>query len=169
MSWFTALTAESLHDLFVHELKCLYDIESKQQDKMQKMIESATDPELKELLGRHFEQSRNQVLRLGTIFDRLGLDPEKDTSSAMRGLMADAETVIDMRGDPAVRDAALIAAAQCVEHLEIAKYGTVRTWASFIGHHDVADLLQQTLIEEMDFDKRLTTLAESSINQSATR
>ena len=167
MSWFHALKPDSLRDLFVHETKCIYDMEQQQITSLGKMAEAATDPDLRAMFERHLTETRRQVVRLETLCGMLGTKVEADTNSSARGLAADAQVVIAMRGDDAVRDAGLIMAAQSAEHLEIARYGTMRTWASILGMEEAARLLEQTLEEERSFDRELTALAESAINVEA--
>lgn len=167
MSWFKALKPESLRDLFVHETKCIYDMEQQQVTSLEKMASTATDPDLKAMFERHLGETREQVRRIETLCERMGITAEADANASARGLVADAQVVMSMRGDDAVRDAALIMAAQSAEHLEIARYGTMRTWAAILGMEDVAALLEQSLEEERAFDRQLTELAESAINVEA--
>ncbi len=166
MAWFRS-EFHNLKDLFVQQLEDLYDAEKRLTGALPKMADAATSPQLVEALRQHETQTEIHVQRLENIFDRLGMRPQRETSEAMKGLIDEGQGMINAKGDDAVRDAALIAAAQRVEHYEIAGYGTVRTYAQQLGFQDVAQTLQQTLNEEGETDKRLTQLAESSINVQA--
>jgi ferritin-like metal-binding protein YciE len=119
------------------------------------------------IFQEHLRQTQNQVTRLEQVFKQIGKSASSKTCEAMKGLIEEGEEVISAKGDPNVKDAALIAAGQRVEHYEIAGYGTVRTFAQRLGHQEAARLLQQTLDEEGATDKKLTALAEQSINPKA--
>jgi len=151
---------ESLEDLFVYTLNKLRDAESVIIDALPKMVDAAHSEELKEGFQQHLRQSQQQLARLDDVMDNLGYSPIDVTCKAMRALVDECEEIIDSPGDPDVKDAALIAAAQSVEHYEIAGYGTVRTFARQLGYDEAADLLQETLNQEGDTDKKLTRLAE---------
>ena len=157
----------TLNDLFLEQLEDLYDAEKRLTDALPKMAQAATSPELKQAFEDHEAQTRQHVQRLEQIFHRLGKSPQRETCEAMKGLIKEGEEMMGAKGDNAVRDAALIAAAQRVEHYEIAGYGTVRTCAQRLGLTDVAQTLQQTLDEEGATDKRLTAIAETSVNPQA--
>ena len=157
----------NLNDLFVHELEDLYDAEKRLTDALPKMAEAASNSDLKQAFQMHQAQTEQHVRRLEGIFQILGKTPERETCAAMKGLISEGSDAISAKGDPDVRDAALIAAAQRVEHYEIAGYGTLRTFANQLGLHDVANTLQQTLDEEGETDKKLTRIAESHINRQA--
>jgi ferritin-like metal-binding protein YciE len=162
----------SLHDLFVDQLRDLYDAESKIVMALPKMANAATATDLKQAFQNHLEQSREHIRRLENVFDDLGEIPAGEHCEAMEGLIKEGEEVISATGDVAVKDAALIAAAQRVEHYEMAGYGAVRTYAKELGYKDAEKLLQQTLNEEGEADKKLTSLAEggflsSGINREA--
>jgi ferritin-like metal-binding protein YciE len=126
------------------------------------MANAATSPELKEAFRDHLNKSREHLRRLDNIFANLGERPIGETCEAMQGLIREGETIIQSSGDQTVKDAALIAAAQRVEHYEMAGYGAVRTYAKELGYDDAKRLLQQTLNEEGEADKALTHLAEGS-------
>lgn len=158
---------DSLHDLYVDELKDLYNAENQLLKALPRMAKAATAPELKAAFADHLEVTRGQVVRLDTIFAGLGASPKGKKCKAMEGLIAEGKDIIDEDGDPAVIDAALIAAAQRVEHYEMAGYGCVRTFAKLLGYADAAALLQETLDEEGEADQTLTGLAESVINVRA--
>jgi ferritin-like metal-binding protein YciE len=133
------------------------------------MAEAATTPDLKIAFNTHLHETEQQKQRLEQVFRLLGKDPAKETCEAMQGLISEAEDVAGLDGDPAAKDAAIIAAAQRIEHYEIAGYGCARSFAQRTGHEDVARLLQQSLDEENNADKILTHVAESSVNAEAMR
>jgi ferritin-like metal-binding protein YciE len=157
----------SLQDLFVAELKDLYDAEQQLVDALPQMAMAATSPQLKQAFEDHFAQTQNHVTRLERVFAGINCDPEAKTCPAMRGMIKEGQEIASAKGDSAVRDAGLIGAAQRVEHYEIAGYGTVRAFAQQLGRDDLAQILQQTLDEEGQTDKRLTSIAEASVNQMA--
>lgn len=163
------MTLNSLQDLYLAELKDLYDAENRIIKALPKMVEAAQSPDLRQAFEEHLQQTRGHVDRLEQIFQKLNEAPKGDKCKGIAGILDEGEDMIDAGEDapPAVNDAALISAAQRVEHYEIAAYGTVRTYARQLGLEDHAQLLNQTLQEEGDTDKRLTALAESSINQQA--
>lgn len=158
---------DSLHDLYVEELKDLYNAENQLIKALPKMAKAASAPELKEAFTNHLEETRGQVQRLETIFAELGVSPKGKKCKAMEGLVEEGKEVMEEDGEPAVIDAALIAAAQRVEHYEMAGYGCARTFATLLGYTDAAKLLQETLDEEGNADKLLTGLAETVINVEA--
>jgi ferritin-like metal-binding protein YciE len=158
---------DSLKKLFIEELRDLYSAENQITRALPKMADAATSPELKKAFQHHLEQTKEQVNRLEQIFQKLDESPKGKTCKAMEGLVAEGEDMIKENAEPAVRDAGLIAAAQRVEHYEIAGYGTVRTYARLLGDDECVRLLQQTLDEEGETDKTLTHLAETSINIEA--
>jgi ferritin-like metal-binding protein YciE len=145
----------------------LYDAEYQLLDALPKMADAATSSDLKNAFNTHLMETRGHVKRLEQAFSILGKDAHRTTCPAMKGLVKEGSEAIDATGDPKVKDAALIAAAQRVEHYEMSGYGTLRTLARQAGHDDVATLLQKTLDEESATDKKLTGLAESHINQEA--
>lgn len=151
----------SLQDLFLHELSDLYDAEHQLVKAMPKLQKAASTQRLQQAFERHLEQTKQQIQKLDTVFEQLGQQPEKKPCKGMQGLIQEGEEVLKLKGDPATKDAALIAAAQRVEHYEMAAYGTVRDYADKLGLSDVKDLLQQTLDEEGDTDHDLTDLAQS--------
>lgn len=158
---------DDLSALFHDELKDIYDAEHQIVKALPKMAKAATSPKLKAGFEEHLKQSEEHISRLEKVFDLIGKKPMKKTCKAMKGLIEEGDEVIKQQADPDVKDAALIAAGQRVEHYEMAAYGCLRTWA---GHLDMADakkILQTTLDEEGETDKKLTKLAESSINVKA--
>jgi ferritin-like metal-binding protein YciE len=132
------------------------------------MAERATSPDLKKGFQDHLRQTQEHVTRLEQIFRDLGDSPKGHTCEGMKGLIKEGEEMIKMKGDDKVIDAGLIAAAQRVEHYEIAGYGTLRTYAEMLGHAQHVTLLERTLQEEEMTDEKLSQLAESHINQEAT-
>jgi ferritin-like metal-binding protein YciE len=157
----------SLQDLYVEELKDLYSAESQLLTALPKMAKAASAPELSKAFKDHLKETEGQVKRLETIFEKLGTSPKGKKCKAMEGLVEEGKETISEDADPSVKDAGLIAAAQRVEHYEMAGYGCVRTFARLLGHDDAADLLQETLDEEGAADKKLTKLAETVINVEA--
>ena len=161
------MALDSLHDLYVEELKDLYNAENQLLKALPKMAKAASAEELKNAFTEHLEVTRKQVERLDTIFGELEVSPKGKKCKAMEGLLAEGKEIMEEEGDPAVIDAALIASAQRVEHYEMAGYGCVRTFATLLGYEDAAALLQETLDEEGEADKKLTELAETVINVDA--
>jgi ferritin-like metal-binding protein YciE len=159
----------TLQDLFVEQLQDLHDAENQILKALPKMAKAASAPELQQAFQDHLEQSRMHVERLDRIFNQLGAQSKGKSCKAMQGLIAEGEELIKEKADPAVRDAGLIAAAQRVEHYEMAAYGCARTYARQLGQQQTAQLLQQTLDEEGATDKKLTQLAETLINLEAER
>ncbi len=157
----------TLHDLLVSELKDLYSAEHQLLKALPKMAKAASSEELRTAFEDHLAETQTHVERLETVCKAIDASPKGKKCVAMEGLIKEGAEVIALKGDPAVKDAALIAAAQRVEHYEMAGYGCVRTFAKTLGYTAEAALLQQTLDEEGDTDKRLTDLAESGINADA--
>ena len=161
------MSLDSLHDLYVDELKDLYNAENQLLKALPKMAKAASAPELKAAFEEHLEVTRSQVARLETIFEELEISPKGKKCKAMEGLIEEGKEIMEEKGSPAVVDAALIGAAQRVEHYEMAGYGCVRTFANLLGYAQAAALLQKTLDEEGEADKKLTELAETVINVEA--
>jgi ferritin-like metal-binding protein YciE len=158
---------ETLEDLYVDELRDLYDAEHQILDALPKMIERASHDELKQAFRQHLDETRGQVARLEQVFERLGHKADRKTCAAMKGLIAEGKEILEAKGNEDVIDAGLIAAAQRVEHYEIAGYGTLRTLARRLGHEDQARLLQQNLEQEGNADQTLTRIAETRVNVEA--
>lgn len=158
---------KTLEDLFVHELKDLYAAEKQLTKALPKMAKAATHGELREAFEEHLTQTEEHIKRLEEIFTQLEISPRGAKCKAMEGLVEEGKEILaeDMEDD--VRDAALICAAQRVEHYEMAGYGCARTFARDLGHHEAADRLQQTLEEEAAADEKLTQIAVSRINAEA--
>jgi ferritin-like metal-binding protein YciE len=158
---------EDLQDLFVDQLKDLYSAENQLIKALPRMAKAATNDELKQAFQTHLEQTREHAQRLEQIFEKLGAKGRGKKCKAMEGLIEEGKEIMEEDAEPEVLDAGLIAAAQRVEHYEIAGYGTVRAYAELLGDNESARILQKTLDEEGDTDKLLTQLAESSINIEA--
>jgi len=159
--------ATTLQDLYIAELKDLYSAENQLLKALPKMIKAASTPELQQAFEEHLEQTRGHVQRLEEIFEKLDQNPKGKKCKGLEGIVEEAKETMNEIEDPAVLDAALIAGAQKVEHYEMASYGCVRTWARQLGDEEAANLLQQTLDEEAETDKKLTQLAESMVNLEA--
>lgn len=157
---FTSLKLESLRDLYLTELRDLYSAEKQLIEALPKMAEAATSPALKAAFRTHLQETEGHVSRLEQIFEAANEKPGGETCEAMKGLIEEGELYVDAKGSDEVRDAGLIAAAQKVEHYEIAGYGTVRTYAKLLGRTEIANLLQQTLEEEKEADQTLSRIAE---------
>lgn len=158
---------ENLQEALVEELKDIYDAENQLLEALPLMAEKATNPDLKAGFEEHLEQTKEHVSRLEQVFELLEEKAERETCRAMKGLLQEGKHVMKEKAEPEVMDAFLIAAAQKVEHYEIASYGTVCVWAEAIGRKDVKKVLGQTLKEEKATDEKLSTLAEKSINLQA--
>jgi ferritin-like metal-binding protein YciE len=161
------MALRTLEDLYVEELKDLYNAEQQITKALPKMSKAAASPRLKDAFNQHLDQTREQIKRLDRIFDELGRSPRGKRCRGMEGLIEEGKEIMTADADPAVRDAGLISQAQRVEHYEMASYGTARTYAKLLGYDDAAQSLQQTLDEEGDTDHRLTDLAVRTINPQA--
>ncbi len=169
MRLFSSPTFNNLDDLFFEQLGDLYDAEKRLVQALPKMADAAHEPQLRAALQHHLAETQNQVRRLEEVFRIYGKEPNRETCEAMKGLISEGSDIIGADGDPLVKDAAIIAAAQRVEHYEISGYGSVRNFARRLGREDIAKLLQQTLDEEKNADKKLTEVAEQSVNPGAQR
>jgi ferritin-like metal-binding protein YciE len=162
---------QTLQQLFEHEISDLYSAENQLVEALPKLAAAATNDELREAFQHHLEETRDHLRRLEEIRGELGIRSTEECKG-MRGLIQEGEETVNAGGDPVVKDAALIAAAQRVEHYEIAAYGTARTLADELDLDDAEDLLDQTLDEESNADKLLTKIAtggflKAGINQQA--
>jgi ferritin-like metal-binding protein YciE len=171
-SWFSKMTGtglklDNLENLLVLQLDDLLSAEEQLIEALPKMADAAGDLELRGAFNSHLAETRQQKKRLIEAFELLGHEPGGETCEAMQGLVSEGEEVISLEGEREVKDAALIAAAQRVEHYEIAGYGCARTFAHRIGRNDVAALLQHTLDEEAAANDKLTEIAERGVNQLA--
>jgi ferritin-like metal-binding protein YciE len=158
---------KSLDDLLVHELQDIYHAEGQIIKALPKMIKAANHPELRAAFQEHLQQTEGQVERLERVFELLGVPAKARKCEGMAGIIAEGQKVVDEPASPDVLDAALIAAAQKVEHYEIASYGCVATYAEMLGYDQVHELLGQNLDEEESTDEKLSDLAESVINEEA--
>jgi len=156
-----------LEDLFVEQISDLYSAEQQLVEALPKMAEAATAPELKKAFNNHLAQTKGHVRRLEQVFQLMECDPASEKCKAMQGLLHEGEDMIKAKGDKSVKDAALIAAAQRVEHYEISGYGTARTFAEKLGESEAAQLLQETLEEEKEADLLLNQIAEKEVNIEA--
>jgi ferritin-like metal-binding protein YciE len=161
------MSLKTMRDLFVQELKDLYSAENQLTKALPKMAKGASAGDLQAAFEHHLEQTKEHVQRLETIFERLEVSPRGKKCKAMEGLIEEGKELLQEDSEEGVLDAALIAAAQRVEHYEIAGYGCARTFARMLGDEEAAALLQQTLDEEAETDRKLTDLAERSINIEA--
>src|SRR6266699_4903643 len=158
---------KKMDDLFVHTLRDIYYAENQLLKALPEMIEKATDASLKQAFQTHLGETKNQVTRLEQVFKMHGKEAKGVDCPAIDGIIEEAEEVAGEVADKSVLDAALIAAAQAVEHYEITRYGSLVAWAKELGRHDCAALLQQNLDEEKAVDKKLTAMAESKVNRRA--
>ena len=157
---------ESLRDLYVDELRDLLYAENQIIKALPKMAKKANSPDLQQAFENHLEETREHVERLNTIFENMGMKPRAKKCPGMEGIIKEGSDMLSEDADADVLDAGIIAAAQRVEHYEIASYGTVRTYANLLGKQNWAELLQQTLSEEKAADQKLNALAEH-INMEA--
>jgi ferritin-like metal-binding protein YciE len=158
---------DTLKKLFVEELRDLYSAETQLLKALPKMAKGASSEELKQAFEDHLSQTQDHVDRLEEIFKGLVESPKGNTCHGMKGLVEEGSKILNKPGEASVLDAGIIAAAQKIEHYEIASYGTVRTFAQLLGEDEAAELLQQTLDEEGDADKHLNELAEEIVNPEA--
>ena len=158
---------ETLQELYVEQLKDIYDAENQLMKALPKMAKEASNEELKAAFEHHLEQTEEQISRLDRIFEELGEKSKGHKCKAMAGLVEEGKELMQEDADPDVMDAGLICAAQKIEHYEIATYGCLRTYAEMLGFDEQADLLQESLDEEKDTDENLTELAVSCINLEA--
>jgi ferritin-like metal-binding protein YciE len=159
---------ETMDDLLLHGLKDIYYAENQILKSLPKMIDKATNRELSKGLRDHLEETKDQVARLDQVFKKLGQDPKGVQCPAINGLITEADELAGEVADKEVLDAAIIGAAQSVEHYEIARYGTMIAWAHELGHDDVVRLLTTNLNEEKAADKKLSTVAlRKGVNRRA--
>lgn len=161
------MKVENLSELFLHTLKDIYFAEKQIVKALPKMIKAADSKDLARALDGHLEETKGQVTRLEEVFKLLGKKPEGEKCPAIEGILKEGEELMQEIKDPDTRDAAMIAAAQAVEHYEITRYGTLVSWAELLGLPDAAKLLSATLKEEHGADSKLTKLAESKLNKQA--
>jgi ferritin-like metal-binding protein YciE len=156
-----------MDDLFVHALRDIYYAENRFVKALSGMIEKASNPQLKQAFRSHLGETETQILRLQEVFRMYGAEVKGVDCPAFDGLIEEADDLADEVEDRRVLDAALIAAAQAVEHYEIARYGSLIAWARELGRSDCASVLEKNLAEEKAADRRLTVMAESGVNTAA--
>lgn len=158
---------DTLKKLYIEELRDVYSAEQQLVKALPKMAKAASSDDLRDAIENHLDQTKGQIERLEQIFEGLDESPKGKTCQAMKGLIEEGSEILDEKGEDSVIDAGIIAAAQKVEHYEIATYGTLRTWADLLNQDEAAGLLQETLDEEGDADKTLNELAEDIVNPEA--
>lgn len=161
------MTTKTLEDLFSDTLKDIYYAEQKILKGLEKMVKGAHSPELQSAFKKHFAETEGQIMRLEQIFSLIDETPKGKKCDAIEGILEEGEGIMkDFKGAPAL-DAGLISAAQAVEHYEITRYGTLKSWAEVLGYEDIVVLLDKSLKEELATDKALTIFAESKANPAA--
>lgn len=156
-----SMKLENLQQLYVKELRDLYDAENQITEALPKLIKAASNPELKSALQEHLDVTGTQIQRLEQIFQTLSEKPSGETCKGMKGVIKEGDEIVSSGGDPSTVDAGIISAAQRVEHYEMAGYGTVRTYAKLLGQEEHSRLLQETLDEEEEADETLTEIANT--------
>lgn len=155
---------DSLKKLFVEQLKDMYSAENQLIKALPKMREAAGSPDLQSALEHHLDETKEHARRLEEVCEEVGYRPAGSRCEAMAGLIEEGEEILKSDADEAVRDAAIICAAQKVEHYEIGSYGCLKTYARILGYNKSAQILEKTLSEEKAADSKLTQIAESSVN-----
>jgi ferritin-like metal-binding protein YciE len=158
---------DSLASLFEDELKDVYDAEKQITKALPKMIKKTGSDELRSAFEEHLQQTEQQIERLEQVFDLLEMPARGKKCLGMQNLIKEGQEMMAEAEDDDTRDALMIAAAQKIEHYEIAAYGTLRVWANLLGHDEAASLFEETLDEEKETDQNLTAIAESFVNQAA--
>jgi ferritin-like metal-binding protein YciE len=158
---------KTMDDLFVHTLRDIYYAENQILKALPEMIEKATDPKLKQAFQSHLGETKGHVQRVEQVFKMHGVEVKGVDCPAIDGIIEEAEEIAGEVDDKPVLDAALIAAAQAVEHYEMTRYGTLVAWAKQLGRNDCASVLQKNLDEEKAADKKLNDIAERSVNRKA--
>lgn len=166
------MALDTLRDVLIHELRDLYNAEQQLSKAMPRIVDAAMNPDLREAIADHASETDGQIDRLERICDQLGIDPGGEHCNAMEGLIEEATGIISESGTDDAKDAALIAAAQRIEHYEMAGYGSARSFAERLGYTDIIDSLQETLDEESAADEALTGIAtgetlSTGINEEA--
>jgi ferritin-like metal-binding protein YciE len=161
------MTMQSMEELFETFLKHAYFAEQEILTALPKMAQAVQSDTLRKAMEKHVEQTREQVRRLEEVFEICDIEPATEAAPSFEGLMQEGEQLMQQIKDPEILQAALIAAAQGVEHWEIAIYGTLRAWAETMDEEDVVDLLQETLDEEKETDRILSEIATESVNEDA--
>jgi ferritin-like metal-binding protein YciE len=158
---------QTFDDLFLHQLQDIYYAENQITKALPTMIKKATNPQLRMGFETHLRETENQIARLEQVFNMIGKSPKAVDCPAIDGIIKEANEVAGEVSDKNVLDAALLASAQAVEHYEITRYGSLIAWAKQLGHNNVVSLLRETLTEEEATDKKLSALAEQSVNRQA--
>ena len=158
---------KNLDDLFVHTLQDILYAEQRITKALPKMIQKVSDPQLQEAFRSHLEETKGQIKRLEQVFQMHQAEAKAVTCPAIDGIIEEAEEIMGDSKDTEVLDAAALAAAQAVEHYEIARYGTLIAWARQLGRPDCASVLEPTLEEEKAADRKLTTIAQARVNRVA--
>lgn len=163
----TSKPIKTLDDLFVHTLQDIYYAEQQIVKALPDMVKKAHTPQLRDAFAHHLEETKGQVRRLEQLFEMHGEKAKAVQCQALDGILAEAKEITAECGDENVRDAAMLAAAQAVEHYEIARYGTLIAYASQLGKDEYGKLLNETLAEEKAADKKLSSIGESRVNRKA--
>jgi ferritin-like metal-binding protein YciE len=161
------MALDSMQDLLLEQLRDLYNAEQQLVKALPKIAEKSCSASLREAFEAHWRETEGQVVRLERAFFSLGEEPEGKKCKGMEGLLDEGKDMLSENGSDSVRDAGIIAAAQRVEHYEIAGYGCAITFAQLLGHQDIVTLLEETLAEEKAADEKLTAIAEEEVNQHA--
>lgn len=161
------MSLDTLNDLFIEQLRDTLNAEKQLVKALPKMSKGANSSLLSEAIDAHLEETKNHVVRLEEVFESIGETPRGKKCKGMEGLIEEGQEALDEEGDPAVLDAAIIAAAQRVEHYEIAAYGCLMHYAELLGHTEAVRLLQQTLDEEKAADEKLTQVSDAEVMSSA--
>jgi len=161
------MNLDNLRDVYHEQLKDMYSAEKQLVDALPKMIEAASQKELKLALSNHLEQTKMHMERVHQILSHAEINPGRKKCKAMEGLIEEGDEMAKVKGDKDARDVGIIAAAQKVEHYEIATYGSLRSWAQLLGDKGAASILKELLDEEYDADKLLSKLAEGFMNRQA--
>lgn len=157
----TKMSLRTLEDAFVDELRDLLSAEKQLAKALPKMAKSASSDQLRAAIEHHLQETKHQIERLDQVFSLLKLTARAKKCDAMAGLLEEGNTLLEEDATPDVKDALIIAAAQKIEHYEIATYGTLISWAKLLGHANIADILKETMSEEVDTDSLLSEIAES--------
>jgi ferritin-like metal-binding protein YciE len=158
---------ESLNDLFVQKLRHVYDAEQRLSKALPKLSKAATSSQLKQAFESHLKETEIHCQRAEQLFGFFNQKPNADTNDNIKGIISAGDDVAGLKADAPVKDAALIASAQCAEHYEIAEYGTLRAWARVLGKTEAVQLLDRTLEEEKKADQKLTDVASTLNFQAA--
>jgi ferritin-like metal-binding protein YciE len=169
MGIFTSEEFNTLNELLENQLKDLYDAEYRIMEALPKIADKATNASLKKAFRDHLRQTEKHIERLKSVFEHRGIEPTREKCEAIVGLIQEGDELLDASGDSNVLDAGLIAAAQRVEHYEIAGYGTARAFSRQLSDEYSAELLEQTLDEEKSTDQQLTEIAEARVNPASVR